>query len=148
MPPTTPKPTPNPLPPHPLEWGAGLASLLFAAVLPWTIAPMGVATALCAALPLALVLRGAPWPRTPVGHYMTFAGQLLLFTSLAAGVAMMARERRWRMLALAVLIVGGAALAATYTRSSWLGLAVALTVAVAVARPRWLPALLAVVVLA
>ena len=233
---TTTTPSHTPVPPHrPLERGAGLAFLLLAAVLPWTIAPMGIATALCGALTLALVFRGAPWPRTPVelaalawalalllsamlaedrgaslprlskalfpalvslaafhfrtprrghqallvllcsslvasafglmrfvqhgasfaarargpvGHYMTFAGQLLLFTSLAAGVALQARERRWRTLALAVLIVGGAALAATYTRSSWLGLAVALTVAVAVARPRWLPALLGVVVLA
>src|SRR5262249_35521405 len=194
---------------------------------------MGIATALCAALTLTVVLRGAPWPRTPVeltalawalamllsailaedrgaslprvakglfpalvgltafhartpergrrglagvpafsgvgpglgdvrlllhgarfaaqdpgpvGHYMTFAGQLLLFTSLAAGVALLARDRRWRALALAAWAAGGTALAATYTRSSWLGLAVALAVAVAIARPRWLPVLAAIVV--
>ena len=235
MPTSTPQHTPAPLRPHPLDRGAGLAFLLLAAVLPWSIAPMGIATALCGALTLAMVVRGAPWPRTlvelpalawaiamllsamlaedrsaslarltkvlfpalvglaafharvpgrgrqalavllgssavasafglarfvqhgasfaarargPVGHYMTFAGQLLLFTSVAAGVAVLARERRWRALALATLIVGGLALAATYTRSSWLGVAVALATTVAVARPRWLPGLAVMVALA
>ena len=224
--------------PHPaptaLERAAGLAFLLLAAVLPWTIAPMGIATGLCAALGLALVARGVRWPSTPVdlpalawaaalllsallaedrresltrlgkglfpalvglcalhgatrargqravlvllgsslvasvlglvwfalrgasfasrargpvGHYMTFAGQLLLFVSLAAGVAFLARERRWRALGLAAAAAGGVALAATYTRSSWLGLAVSLVVMLAVARPRWIPALAAAALL-
>jgi len=86
--------------------------------------------------------------RGPVGHYMTFAGQLLLFSSVAAGVALLARERRTRLLALATLVAGGLALAATYTRSSWIGFAVSLAVLVAVARPRWLPALCALVIVA
>ena len=236
MPATTPQDSPAPPRPLPaLDRGAGLAFLLLAAVLPWTIAPMGIATALCAALTLGLVALGARWPGTPVGfpalgwalalllaallaedrpgslprlgkalfpalvalatfhsmkrahgeralaallassalasavglvmfvqrgasfasrargpvgHYMTFAGQLLLFTSLAAGVALLARGRRWRALALAALIAGGLALAATYTRSSWLGLTAALAVMVAVARPRWLPALAVIAALA
>jgi|GEM_PF-36643 len=235
-----PDPTPSPVlaAPRPaLDRGAGAAFLLLAAVLPWTIAPMGIATALTATLTLALIAGGERWPRTPVdlpalgwaialvltailaedraasiprlgkalfpalvglaafhstkpgrgaravvvllassalasafgivrfvqhgasfasrargpvGHYMTFAGQLLLFTSVAAGVALLARERRTRILALAALLAGSVALAATYTRSSWIGLAVALAVLVTVARPRWLPvfAVLAVLVLA
>ena len=233
-----PTPQPSPAPPWPLpalDRAAGPAFLLLAAVLPWTIAPMGIATALCGALTLGLVALGARWPRTPVGfpalawafalllaallsedrsgslprlgkalfpalvtlaafhgmkrargeralavllassavasaaglamfvqrgasfasrargpvgHYMTFAGQLLLFTSLAAGIALLARGRRWRALSLAALIAGGLALAATYTRSSWLGLAVALVVMLAVARPRWLPALAVIAALA
>jgi glycosyltransferase involved in cell wall biosynthesis/O-antigen ligase len=218
-----------------LERGASLAFLLLAAALPWTIAPMGIATALCAALTLALVAGGARWPRTPadlpalawaaalllaayfaedrsasmgrlgkalfpaivglaafhaaaragggravavllgssvvasafglvlfaikgasfasrargpVGHYMTFAGQLLLFVSLAAGVALLARDRRWRALSLVAMAAGGAALAATYTRSSWIGLAVSLALMLAVTRPRWLPALAGLALLA
>jgi O-antigen ligase len=81
--------------------------------------------------------------RGPVGHYMTFAGQLLLFVSLAAGILACAKERRWRLGALGASLVGSAALAATFTRSAWIGLAVALTVILAGRRPRWVPALLA-----
>ncbi|HEY2955102.1 MAG TPA: O-antigen ligase family protein [Candidatus Eisenbacteria bacterium] len=221
---------PNPLPPAAaaLARAAELSFLLLAAVLPWTIAPMGITAALCGTLTLARLARGARWPRTPVdlpalgwaaalllatlfaqdrsaslprlakaafpalvglaafhgaergrglralaillassalasllglsmflvrgagfagrargpvGHYMTFAGQLLLFASLAAGVALLARGRRWRVGALAALVLAGAALAVTYTRSAWLGLAVAGAVILGVARPRWLPAL-------
>jgi glycosyltransferase involved in cell wall biosynthesis/O-antigen ligase len=236
MPASTPQLPPAPSRPRPaLDNGAGMAFLLLAAVLPWTIAPMGIATALCGLLTLGLVALGARWPRTPVGapalawalalvlaalfsedraaslprlgkalfpalvglvtfhgmkrvrgeralavllasstvasalglvrfvqhgasfaarargpvgHYMTFAGQLLLFTSVAAGVALLARGRRWRALALAALVAGSLALAATYTRSSWLGLGGALVVMLAIARPRWLPALAVIATLA
>src|SRR5262245_18345193 len=44
------------------------------------------------------VARGASFVarvRGPTGHYMTFAGQLLLQVSLAAGIALLAREPRW-----------------------------------------------------
>ena len=214
-------------PPEALGGAAGLAFMVLVPVLPWTIAPMGIATGLCAALTIPLLWRGARWPRTPVdlpamlwiaalalsallaedrgaslprvakgafpalvglaalhggvrargrtallvllvssalasllglwwfvqkgasfaarargpvGHYMTFAGQLLLFVSLAAGVALLARGRV-RALALVTAAAGGLALAATYTRSSWIGLAVSLAVMLAIARRRWLPAL-------
>jgi glycosyltransferase involved in cell wall biosynthesis/O-antigen ligase len=225
-----------PLEPHfALDRTAEATFLLLAAVLPWAIAPMGIATALSGAVTLVLIARGGSWPRTPVdlpalgwalalllsallaedraasiprlskalfpalvgltvfhaskprrgaravlvllassalasafglvrfvqhgasfasrargpvGHYMTFAGQLLLFSSVAAGIALLARERRTRLLALATLVAGGLALAATYTRSSWIGFAVSLAVLVAVARPRWLPALGALVIVA
>jgi len=219
-----------------LERAAAASFVLFAAALPWTIAPMGIATGLCGALTLALVAtRRARWPRTPldlpalawalalalaawfaldreaslprlgkalfpalaglaalhaaragrgrralatylgsaalaaalglalfvargagfesrargaVGHYMTFAGQLLLALGPALGVALLARERRWRIGALAAALVMAAALAATYTRSAWLGLLAALAVMFGFARPRWLPALAAAAALA
>lgn len=62
------------------------------------------------------------------GHYMTFAGQLLLEVPVALGVALLAREKRWRWGAGAVAALGAVALAATFTRSAWLGLLVALGV--------------------
>jgi len=90
--------------------------------------------------------------RGAVGHYMTFGGQLLLFTSVAAGIAFATRIRAWRIGASLAFLVGAAALGMTYTRSAWLGLATGLAVMAARARPRWLPAMViliaAVVVLA
>lgn len=56
------------------------------------------------------------------GHYMTFAGQLLLEIPVALGVALTARAKRWRYGAALVALLGFAALAATFTRSAWLGL--------------------------
>lgn len=79
--------------------------------------------------------------RGPTGHYMTFGGQLLLLVSLAAGVAFLARAPRWRWGAALAGVLGLAALAATFTRSAWLGLAASLAVMLAVARPRRLPLL-------
>lgn len=84
--------------------------------------------------------------RGPVGHYMTFAGQLLLFTSIAAGFALATRLRAWRIGASLAFLVGAAALAMTFTRSAWLGLATALAVMAGRARPRWLPAMAVLIV--
>jgi O-antigen ligase len=56
------------------------------------------------------------------GHYMTYAGMLLLALPVALGVALRAREARWRWSAAAVAVLALSALAATYTRSAWLGL--------------------------
>jgi O-antigen ligase len=90
--------------------------------------------------------------RGPVGHYMTFAGQLMLFSSIAAGVVIATRVRAWRVGAGFAFLAGTTALGMTYTRSAWLGLATGLAVMAARARPRWLPAmaaaLVAIVVLA
>jgi O-antigen ligase len=69
---------------------------------------------------------------------MTFGGQLLLEVSLAVPVALLARDRRWRLGAAGVAALGLVALAATFTRSAWLGLAASLGVILAGARPRWL----------
>jgi len=85
--------------------------------------------------------------RGAVGHYMTFAGQLLLVTSLACGIAVAARGR-WRVLAASVTLVGAIALACTFTRGAWVGLGVAVVVLLALLRPRLLPALVLVAVLA
>lgn len=83
-----------------------------------------------------------------VGHYMTFGGQLLLWLPVACGVALLARGWRWRIPALVAALLGVAALVATFTRSAWIGTAVALATVLAVARPRWLPAFAVVLALA
>ncbi|MFI5372237.1 MAG: O-antigen ligase family protein [Candidatus Eisenbacteria bacterium] len=83
-----------------------------------------------------------------VGHYMTFAGQLLLVLPVAAGVALCAREPRWRWSALALAVVGVVALASTFTRSSWIGFVVSLLVLLGARRPRWLIGLAVLVALA
>jgi len=70
------------------------------------------------------------------GHYMTYAGQMLLLTCTASGVALSVRDRRWRLAAGAVAVLGVIALAATLTRSAWIGLVVALAVILAFTRPR------------
>jgi O-antigen ligase len=220
----------------PLERAAALAFVLLAAVLPWTIAPMGIATGLCGVLTIAALVAGrARWTRTPldlpaiawalalglaawfaldraaslprlgkalfpalaglaalhasreatgrhflaaflasgaaaaayglaafvahgagfdgrargaVGHYMTFAGQLLLLAGVALGVALAGRERRWRLGSLAAALPAAAALAATFTRSAWLGLLAALATMLGFSRPRWLPALAVLAALA
>lgn len=85
--------------------------------------------------------------RGAVGHYMTFAGQLLLITCVAGGIALAAR-RRWRLLGAVVALVGILAIACTFTRGAWVGLGVALIVMVALLRPKLLPALAIVAVLA
>lgn len=77
--------------------------------------------------------------RGPVGHYMTFGGQLQLLVSLAVGVAFLARSPRWRWGAATTALLGALALAGTFTRSAWLGFGASLTVMLAVARPRRLP---------
>ena len=94
------------------------------------LAVLLVSATLAALFGLGLyVAKGAGWPARAhgaVGHYMTFGGQLLLFVSLAAGVLALERAVRWRVGALLTALSGSAALAATYTRSAWLGLAVSL----------------------
>ena len=75
-----------------------------------------------------------------VGHYMTFAGQLLLLVSLASGIALMARTRHWRIGAILVAGIGAIALGGTFTRSAWIGLTVvAAPDSDAIARRGWLP---------
>ncbi len=90
--------------------------------------------------------------RGPAGHYMTYGGQLLLMVTVAVAVALLERRRRWRWGAVAVAALGAVSLAATFTRSAWIGTVVALGAVVAGARPRWLPwlgvLLVAMVVLA
>jgi len=220
----------------PLERAAGAAFVLLLFVLPGTIAPMGIATALCAALTLACSIRARQmWPRTPVtlagwawfaalllaaltaydrsaslpritkglmpllvglaafhaadqrrgeralaaflvasalvaaiglglwvqhgasfasrarglsGHYMTFAGQLLLEVPVALGIALLARSPRWRAGAAVTALLGLAALVVTFTRSAWIGLFVAGGVLLGAVLPLGLVALAALAVAA
>ena len=90
------------------------------------------------------VARGASFSaraRGPVGHYMTFAGQLLLLATVSGAVGLMTQRRTWRVAGLATAGLAATALAGTFTRSSWLGLGAAAAVLIGRARPRWLPAL-------
>lgn len=82
------------------------------------------------------------------GHYMTFAGQLLLEIPVALGVALTARERRWRWGAAATAVIGFAALAVTFTRSAWVGLFVAFALLLGAVLPWGLVALGALAVAA
>src|SRR5262249_14795220 len=84
------------------------------------------------------VMHGASFAsraRGLAGHYMTFAGQLLLEIPVAMGVALTARSRRWRFGAAAAALLALAPLAATLTRSAWLGLFASCAVMLGIARP-------------
>ncbi len=72
------------------------------------------------------------------GHYMTFAGLLLLAIPLAgaAAVATHGRTRAWY--AGATMVLGGALLL-TFTRGAWIGASVAAALMLARVRKRWLP---------
>lgn len=54
-------------------------------------------------------------------HYMTFGGQLLFEFPLALAVLLLTKSPRWRWGAAVVAVLTALALAATFTRSSWLG---------------------------
>ena len=103
------------------------------------VAALLASGALVAVLGIALwLLQGASFAqraRGMAGHYMTFGGQLLLIIPVAVGIAFCARERRWRIGAIAVAGVALVALAATFTRSAWIGLGVALAVILGARRP-------------
>lgn len=77
------------------------------------------------------------------GHYMTFAGQLLLEIPLALGIALTARESRWRLGGWLAAGLGLAALAVTFTRSAWLGVMVSSGVLFSAVMPWGLPVLAA-----
>lgn len=81
--------------------------------------------------------------RASFSHYMTFSGVLLvadclLLAQIAAGRAGWRGRGAWRWAALAAI---NAALVGSYTRSAWVGMAVALVLLVLVRAPRGLLAL-------
>jgi len=77
--------------------------------------------------------------RGPFGHYMAYAGVLMLASiSCAAPLLQRGRERRRPVLFL-LLFVLLAALGATYARNAWLGVAVGLATTALALRPRAAP---------
>ncbi len=73
-------------------------------------------------------------PRGPMGHYMTYAGLLVLVIALAGGRLLFdKRERIWSALVMPALLV---ALALTFTRSAWVGAGAALGLLCVLKGPR------------
>ena len=105
------------------------------------------AFALESVLGMALwVMNGASFAsraRGLVGHYMTFGGELLLFIPVALAIALRARTPAWRWSAALVALLALAPLAATFTRSAWLGLFAACAVILGVSQPAGLALLAA-----
>jgi O-antigen ligase len=82
-----------------------------------------------------------------MGHYMTQAGLLVMFTSLALAVLLFERKKS-RFLWGAAALAAAAALELTMTRSAWIGLAAAACVLVFIRNPKFLiavPVVLALV---
>jgi len=91
-------------------------------------------------------LKAAPGERNTgfMGHYMTQAGVLLLFISLATAMVFLSREKT-KILWGVALPLALVAVVLTMTRSAWVGIVVAAAVIVLVARPKaliFLPLLL------
>jgi O-antigen ligase len=82
-------------------------------------------------------LRGAPGERLEgfMGHYMTQGGLLLLFGALAVPFALFLKTRE-RFLWAGAFLVSAVALALTYTRSAWVGLAVVLVFVLLLYKPK------------
>jgi O-antigen ligase len=218
-----------------LDRAAALSFLLYAAALPWSVAPISIGVVLCGGLTVACWWRpgGIRWPRTPldlpmvgwlaalaiaslfaldpagswpnvkkaflfavvplaayhardqrlaraavatllvsaagatvyalvrfghdggvfpvrvrglVGHPLTYGGQAMLLLSLCAGIALSVRARAWRLGAAALALLVAPALLGSFTRSAWIGTFVSLAVVLARVRARWLPFLVAAVV--
>jgi O-antigen ligase len=68
-----------------------------------------------------------------------FAGYLLLLIATALGIALVTSSARLRLLALAALLSGSAALVLTYSRAGWLGAAVGAAFFLCTAGMRFLP---------
>jgi hypothetical protein len=56
-----------------------------------------------------------------MSHWMTFSGELMIGILLIAAFAFFAGDRRWHRWLIAAAVMIAAALAATWTRSVWLG---------------------------
>jgi hypothetical protein len=113
---------------HGRHWIAGRRAVIFlfvAAGVAWTITLVGY------------LAQGVTFPvraRGPSGHYMTFAGQLELITSVALGIAFVARGP-WRRAAFGLVGLGTLCLIVTFTRSAWLGMLASAAVILALWRP-------------
>lgn len=79
------------------------------------------------------------------GSWMTFGLQMMVLVSLAIGIAIAAPSRAWRAGAIAAGLAGAAAVALSFTRCAWLGLAAAIAAILGLRRP-WALILLALAV--
>jgi O-antigen ligase len=85
------------------------------------------------------IAAGGRYPARAIGltgSWMAFGLQILLFVSVALGIAITTPARAWRWGAAAAALAGAAGLAASFTRSAWLGLGVSLAVMLGLRRPR------------
>lgn len=115
---------------HALDRRRGAAALIALFVSGSIVSLIGVTRFLAA---------GGRYPARAIGltgFWMTYSLELLMILSLALGVAITMRDRRWRLGGLATALACAIGLAASFTRSAWLGLAVSLAVLLGVRR-RW-----------
>ena len=78
----------------------------------------------------------------------TFAQVLLLLLPLVLALFLTAKHWQWKAICAGIFCVGGTAMAMTYSRASWVGLAVAMAVFVFLWKPKLIPAFILLCVLA
>ena len=78
----------------------------------------------------------------------TFAQVLLLLLPLVLALMLTAKRWQWKVICALIFCVGGMAMAMTYSRASWVGLACAMAVFVFLWKPKLIPAFLVLCVLA
>ena len=78
----------------------------------------------------------------------TFAQVLLLLLPLVLALMLTAKHWQWKVICAGIFCVGGMAMAMTYSRASWVGLACAMAVFVFLWKPKLIPAFLVLCVLA
>jgi O-antigen ligase len=90
------------------------------------------------------VAHGGAFPvrvRGLVGHPLTYGGQAMLLTVIAAALLIRGIAPRWKIAGTALLTLVIPALLGSFTRSAWIGAFTGFTVLLACTRARWLPAL-------
>ena len=78
----------------------------------------------------------------------TFAQVLLLLLPLVLALFLTAKHWQWKVICAGIFCVGGMAMAMTYSRASWVGLAVVMAVFVFLWKPKLIPAFILLCVLA
>lgn len=78
----------------------------------------------------------------------TFAQVLLLLLPLVLALVITAKHWQWKVIAAGIFCVGGMAMAMTYSRAAWVGLACFMAVFVFLWKPKLIPAFIALCVLA
>ena len=78
----------------------------------------------------------------------TFAQVLLLLLPLVLALFLTAKRWQWKVICAGIFCVGGMAMAMTYSRASWVGLAVSMAVFVFLWKPKLIPAFILLCVLA